>query len=60
MHSRHIDLLPGQSIRVGNKLVTLLEINDGIAEFSVEEPDSFLFVDPVAVIDCELEEPALA
>ena len=54
-----IDLVPGQSIRVGNKIVTLVTVAAGAAHLHVEDADyGDSWNDPADNSDCELAEPA--
>jgi hypothetical protein len=55
-----IELVPGESIRVGQLIVTLLAVNGNVAELHVEDPDNGnSWIDPVVFSGCETEEPAL-
>lgn len=55
-----IELVPGESIRVGQLIVTLIAVNGNVAELHVEDPDSGnSWIDPVVFSGCESEEPAL-
>ncbi len=61
MQIHQIDLVPGESIRVGNRIVTLVAVKGSIAELHVEDPDNNpAWIDPVDCCDNELAEPAFA
>ena len=57
MQIHQIDLVPGDSLRVGNRIVTLVAVKGNIAELHVEDPDNGggSWIDPV---DCSSREPA--
>ena len=56
-----IDLVPGESIRVGNKIVTLVTVEGSVAQLHVEDVDhDDSWCDPTDYSDCELSEPAFA
>jgi len=56
-----IDLVPGESIRVGNLIVTLVAVESSVAELHVEDPDNNdSWINPVDYSDSELAEPAFA
>lgn len=55
-----IELVPGESIRVGQLIVTLIAVNGNIAELHVEDPDNDnSWIDPIIFSGCESQEPAL-
>lgn len=55
-----IELVPGESIRVGRLIVTLLSVCGNVAELHVEDPDNGdSWVNPVVFSGSEHEEPAL-
>ena len=55
-----IELVPGESIRVGQLIVTLIAVNGNVAELHVEDTDNGnSWFDPVVFSGCESEEPAL-
>ena len=62
MQIHQIDLVPGESIRVGNRIVTLVAVKGSIAELHVEDPDDGgrSWIDPVDCSNHELAEPAYA
>ena len=60
MQLHQIELVPGESIRVGQLIVTLIAVNGTVAELHVEDPDNGnSWIDPVVLSGCETEEPAL-
>ena len=61
MQLHQIDLVPGESIRVGNLVVTVVAVEGGSVELHVEDPDgNRSWIDPMDFSDCELTEPAFA
>ena len=59
MQLHQIDLVPGESIRVGNRIVTLVAVEGSIAQLHVEDPDdNRSWIDPVDCLDCEPAEAA--
>jgi len=61
MQLHQIELVPGESIRVGNLIVTLIAVDGTIAQLHVEDPDNDKsWIDPINLFGCEIEEPALA
>ena len=59
MQLHQIDLVPGESIRVGNRIVTLVAVEGSIAQLHVEDPDdNRSWIDPVDYLDCESAEAA--
>lgn len=61
MQLHQIDLVPGESIRVGNKIVTLVTVEGSVAQLHVEDADhDDSWSDPTDYSDCELAEPAFA
>ena len=61
MQLHQIDLVPGESIRVGNRIVTLVAVEGSIAQLHVEDPDGDRsWIDPADYLDCEPAEAAFA
>lgn len=61
MQLLQIDLVPGESVRVGSKIVTLVAVEGNVAQLHVEETDDGdSWSDPTDYSDCELAEPAFA
>ena len=61
MQLHQIDLVPGESIRVGNRIVTLVAVEGSVAQLHVEDSDeNGSWIDPIDYSDCELSEPAFA
>ena len=61
MHLHQIDLVPGESIRVGNLIVTLVAVEGSVAQLHVEDPDdNGSWINPVDYSDSELAEPSFA
>ncbi len=61
MQLHQIELVPGESIRVGHLIVTLVAVDGTIAHLHVEDPDNDnSWIDPVSFSDCEYEEAVLA
>ena len=55
-----IELVPGESIRVGHLILTLIAVNGNVAELHVEDPDNGnSWIDSIVFSGCESEEPAL-
>jgi hypothetical protein len=55
MQLHQIELVPGESIRVGSLIVTLLAVEENVAQLHVEDPDdNSSWMDPVHMPDCEL------
>jgi hypothetical protein len=47
MQLHHVDLVPGESVRVGNLLVTLVEVQGSTVQLHVhDDDDSDYFSDP--------------
>lgn len=60
MQLHQIELVPGESIRVGTKIVTLVAVHGSVAELHVDENDGGgSFDDPACLLDSWLE-PAFA
>ena len=56
-----IDLVPGESIRVGNLIVTLVAVEGSVAQLHVEDSDGGQsWIDPMDYSDCDLAQPAFA
>ena len=47
MQLHQIELIPGESIRVGHLIVTLLEVDGDEVALKVQDPDTVEWVDPV-------------
>lgn len=61
MQLHQIELVPGESIRVGNLIVTLIAVDGTIAQLHVEDPDNDKsWIDPINLFGCEYEEAVLA
>ena len=61
MQLHQIDLVPGESIRVGRLTVTLVAVEGNIAQLHVEVPDNDSeWFDPIYLSGCDLLEPAFA
>ena len=62
MQIHQIDLVPGESIRVGNRIVTLVAVKGNVAELHVEDPDDggCSWIDPVDCFSQEHADPAFA
>lgn len=61
MQLHQIDLIPGESIRVGNLIVTLVAVEGSMAQLHVEDSDdNGLWISPVDYSDSELAEPQYA
>ncbi len=61
MQLHQIDLSPGESIRVGSKIVTLVAVEGNVAQLHVEDDESGdSWIEPTDYSDCELAEPAFA
>ena len=57
MQLHHVDLVPGESVRVGNLLVTLVEVQGSTVQLHVQDDDgSDYFSDP---FDCSCLQPEL-
>lgn len=60
MQLHQIELVPGESIRVGYLIVTLVAVEDNIAQLHVTDPDNEnSWIEPVELSACEFEEPVL-
>ena len=60
MQRQQIDVLPGQSVLVGNLIVTVLSVNGDEVELRIEDPDNTAWTDPVDRLDHSRSEPVLA
>jgi hypothetical protein len=61
MQLHQIELVPGESIRVGHMIVTLVAVEGTIAQLHLEDTDDTDFwTDPEGYSDSELEETMLA
>lgn len=61
MQLHQIELVPGESIRVGHLIVTLLAVEGNIAQLHVEDPDNDnSWIDPINILGWEVKESALA
>lgn len=47
MQLQQIELIPGESIRVGHLIVTLLEVDGDQVALRVEDPDTMAWIDPL-------------
>lgn len=57
MQLHQIELVPGESIRVGHLIVTLVSVEENVAQLHVEDPDSgYSWESPVDLPGCEAEE----
>ena len=60
MQLHQIDLVPGESIRVGRLTLTLVSVEGNIAQLHVDDPDNNSgWIDPIYLTGCDLLEPAL-
>jgi hypothetical protein len=60
MQLHQIELVPGESIRVGHLIVTLIAVEGNVAQLHVEDPDNdSSWIDPVSLPGVELTELAL-
>jgi hypothetical protein len=60
MQLHQIELVPGESIRVGHLIVTLITVEGNLAQLHVEDADDDnSWSDPESLLGCDLEEPAL-
>ncbi len=60
MQLHQIELVPGESIRVGHLIVTLVAVDGNHAELHVEDSgDDNSWCDPESLLDCDIEEPVL-
>ena len=61
MQLHQIDLVPGESVRVGSKIVTLVSVEGNVAQLHVEDADQGnSWTDPTHYSDSEIAEPAFA
>ena len=61
MQLHQIDLIPGESIRVGNLIVTRVAVEGSMAQLHVEDSDdNGSWISPVDYSDSELAEPQYA
>ena len=60
MQLRQIELIPGESIRVGHLIVTLLEVEGNEVSLKIQDPDTMEWVDPVGSEGDCIPELALA
>ena len=61
MQLHQIELVPGESIRVGRLVVTLISVDADVAQLHVEDPDNNSeWIDPVSLSGSELAEPVFA
>jgi hypothetical protein len=61
MQLHQIDLVPGESVRVGSKIVTLVAVEGNVAQLHVEDADhGDSWSDPGDDSCCEVAEPAFA
>ena len=60
MQIHQIELVPGESIRVGNLIVTLVAVDGNVAQLHVEGPDdNDSWMDPAHLPGCELSDAVL-
>jgi hypothetical protein len=60
MQLHQIELVPGESIRVGHLIVTLITVEGNLAQLHVEDADDDnSWSDPESLLGCDLEEPVL-
>lgn len=60
MQLHQIELVPGESIRVGYLIVTLVAVEGNIAQLQVEDPDdNSSWMDPVHLPGCEVGDALL-
>ena len=60
MQLHQIELVPGESIRVGTRIVTLVAVHGSVAELHLEDTeDGGFWNDPLSYADSDLLEPAL-
>lgn len=60
MQLHQIELVPGESVRVGRLIVTLIAVEGNVAQLHVEDPDNNnSWTDPVDFFDMDIEEPVL-
>lgn len=60
MQLHQIELVPGESIRVGYLIVTLVSVEGNIAQLQVEDPDdNSSWMDPVHSPGCEVGDALL-
>lgn len=60
MQLHQIELVPGESVRVGRLIVTLIAVEGNVAQLHVEDPDNNnSWTDPVDFSDMDIEEPVL-
>ena len=56
-----IELVPGESIRVGQLIVTLIAVESSVAQLHVEDSDGGQsWIDPMDYSDSDLAQPAFA
>lgn len=61
MQLHQIELVPGEAIRVGHLIVTLIAVEGKVAQLHVEDPDNDnSWIDPIDLSGCEVEELAFA
>jgi len=61
MQLHQIELVPGESIRVGNRIVTLVAVEGSTAQLHVDDSGDFaVWADPMCVSEPELSELAFA
>ena len=61
MQLHQIDLIPGESIRVGNLIVTLVAVEGSMAQLHVQDSDdNGSWISPVDYSDSQLAEPQYA
>ena len=60
MLNHQFDLQAGESVRLGNIKVTLLEIEDDAAILEIEGPDGEIQIEPVTLCSAEPKEELVA
>lgn len=61
MQLHQIELVPGESIRVGHLIVTLLAVDENVAQLHIEDPENNdSWIDPVSLTGAETEDLAMA
>lgn len=58
MQHQQIEVVPGESVRVGNMIVTVLYVEGGEVTLKIDDPDNAIWTDPADSFDYELSELA--
>ncbi len=53
MQHHHIEVIPGESVRVGNLIVTLLYVDGDHVALAIEDPDNTASIDPMDLCDSQ-------